>query len=76
VRVGTFYYPARLIQKVNKGWRVKLWRGNIFPTSAAFVGGGVYTIDLTDIIDSLWRNRGQRRTVWVSASYLPALDHY
>ena len=60
-----FYYPARLIQKVNEGWRVKLWRENIIPSSTGFVDGGIYTIDSTEIVDSLWRNREQRRAVRV-----------
>ena len=59
VQVGIFYYPAHLIQKVNEGWRVKFWRENIIPSSTGFVNSRIYTIDLTEIVDSLWQNQEQ-----------------
>ena len=76
VRVGTFHYPARLIQNLNGSWRIKLWRENVLPMSAEFVAGGIYTVALTEIVDSLWQNRAQRRIVRVCEYYSPTSNFH
>jgi len=44
--------------------------------SAEFLAGGTYTVALTEIVDSLWQNRAQRRRIRVCESYSPTSDFH
>ncbi|KAF8962433.1 hypothetical protein BDZ97DRAFT_1759284 [Flammula alnicola] len=63
-RVGEFWYPVRLIQKVNDGWRVQWWRENKFVMDDGPQKPGAFSIvNSTDIVDSLWNDRPGRRAI-------------
>lgn len=66
-RLGTFWYPVRLLKKLTKDerpvWRVRWWRRNQFvdaPTSNEAV------IPEADIVDELWNEPERRRSIRVS----------
>ena len=66
-RHGDFWYPVRLIQRVDEDWWVQWWRETYF-TSTSVVAGGVSLVESTDIVDSLWLNCASRRTIRVGTS--------
>jgi hypothetical protein len=59
-----------VVQKEAYGkWRVRWWRGNKFQTDSESAGiepGGIYTVELPDIVDSLWLLQTERRKIRVS----------
>ncbi|PPQ76027.1 hypothetical protein CVT24_006700 [Panaeolus cyanescens] len=71
-RVGSYFYPVRLIQKVQDGWYVRWWRGNEYPVGIRRPESDVSLVPNTDLLDSLWRDRYQRRQTqlgkWTHAS--------
>ncbi|KAF8956646.1 hypothetical protein BDZ97DRAFT_1925337 [Flammula alnicola] len=63
-RVGEFWYPVRLIQKVNDGWRVQWWRENKFIMDDGPQTPGAFSVvNSTEIVDSLWNDRPGRRAI-------------
>lgn len=76
VRDGTFWYPARLIQRlglrsngkkreVPTQWRVKWWRGCHFEDGSTYVPDGTSLVSEENIVDGLWKNREARRQIRV-----------
>lgn len=57
-----------MIQKVApEKWRVRWWRGCKFLLeSVGIEPGGLYTVDLPGIVDSLWLLQSERRKIRVS----------
>ena len=68
VRRGDFWYPVRVIQKEPSGkWRVRWWRGCKFTSGQDGVEPGeLSTVELPDIVDSLWLLQAERRKIRVS----------
>ncbi|PPQ86717.1 hypothetical protein CVT26_012769 [Gymnopilus dilepis] len=56
VWLGDFWYPARIIQKVEAGWIVKWWCGNEF-LDATISQEQLYLAKVPSIINSLWNQR-------------------
>ncbi|KAF8059494.1 hypothetical protein FPV67DRAFT_1426312, partial [Lyophyllum atratum] len=73
-RCGNFWYPARLIQREKEGneWRIRWWRGCKFETSG-IVPDTISTVPLSEIVDSLWMNRTERRKIRLG-KWMHALD--
>ncbi|KAG5636902.1 hypothetical protein H0H81_006464 [Sphagnurus paluster] len=61
---GDFWYPVRLIQKVEGDWRVQWWRGAHF-TLTIVVAGGISLVEPADIVDSVWLDCKNRRMIWL-----------
>ena len=66
-RVGEFWYPVRLIQKKGDLWIVRWWRG------CEFIKDGIQPQTVTmilssEIVDSLWLKRLERRQIRVSCA--------
>jgi hypothetical protein len=59
-----------VVQKVVTGkWRVRWWRGCKFKLQLDSTGiepGGLYTVELPGIVDSLWLLQAERRKIRVS----------
>jgi hypothetical protein len=73
-RVGEFWYPVRLIQWVKTGWRVQWWRENKFMSNEGPEKPGLFSVvDSANIVDSLWNDRSNRRTIRVSESFISLL---
>ena len=74
VHHGDFWYPVRVVQKEASGkWRVRWWRGCKFQheldsesAAAGIEPGGLYTVELPGIIDSLWLLQAERQKIRVS----------
>jgi hypothetical protein len=67
VRRWTYWYPVRLIQfdENQLVWTVRWWRGCKF-AEPGIEPDSTTTVNLDDIVDSLWMNRTQRRAIRVS----------
>ncbi|KAF9032059.1 hypothetical protein BJ165DRAFT_1358081 [Panaeolus papilionaceus] len=77
-RVGIYFYPVRLIQMVGDGWNVRWWRGNEYSSSVPGPPVETSFVSLTDLHDSLWRNRFERRQIrlgkWKHACEVPTSE--
>ncbi|KAG6904433.1 hypothetical protein DXG01_009991, partial [Tephrocybe rancida] len=76
-RHGDFWYPVRLIQATDKSqtsWTVRWWRGCLFATPG-LEPDSITTLEIRDIVDSLWMDRTARRQVrlgmWQHACNVP-----
>ncbi|KIJ89409.1 hypothetical protein K443DRAFT_126787, partial [Laccaria amethystina LaAM-08-1] len=58
-----FWYPVRLIQAVEHGWRVHWWRENQFLDKDEPAAGRFSVVNTKDIVDSLWNDRLARRAI-------------
>ncbi|EDR02673.1 uncharacterized protein LACBIDRAFT_332179 [Laccaria bicolor S238N-H82] len=58
-----FWYPVRLIQAVQHGWRVHWWRENQYLDKDEPAAGGFSVVNTKDIVDSLWNDRLARRVI-------------
>ena len=72
VHHGDFWYPVRVIQKEDSGkWRVRLWRGcQLIKSDSTGLGigpGELCTVELRNIVDSLWLLQAERRKIHVSS---------
>ncbi|KAF8996285.1 hypothetical protein BDZ89DRAFT_1171659 [Hymenopellis radicata] len=61
VKLGDFWYPARLIQVRRKKWTAKLWRHCYFPANSTCHPGDVIKIDEEYIRDECWNDQKSRR---------------
>lgn len=71
MKLGTYYYPGRLIfhDEKNGQWLIRLWRGCILETPGPMAGSNTL-VPVSDVVDCLWRDQQARRKVRVSTTYL------
>ncbi|KAF9548012.1 hypothetical protein CPC08DRAFT_591108, partial [Agrocybe pediades] len=61
-RSGSFWYPVRLIHCEGDSWRVRWWRG-CESSGTHIVPDSVTSVQLEDIVDSLWTDYKARREI-------------
>lgn len=81
VRDGTFWYPARIMQRIVNtniqqstkilntpiAWRVKWWRECRFVEGSSRAPNTVSTVPVADVVDGLWGKHEERRKIRVCA---------
>ncbi|KAG6912972.1 hypothetical protein DXG01_010715, partial [Tephrocybe rancida] len=74
IKHGKYWYPVRVIQHVENGWQVKVWRECRFE-EPGMVPGSFITVPFDCIIDSLWGKHAERRAIqlgiWTHACEIP-----
>ncbi|KAF9030656.1 hypothetical protein BJ165DRAFT_1358700 [Panaeolus papilionaceus] len=77
-RFGTYFYPVRLVQKLDSGWIVRWWRGNEYSPDVLHQAVEISFVLLTDLHDALWRDRFTRRKIrlgkWKHACDVPTSE--
>lgn len=63
---GDFWYPVKLIEYLKGGqqWRIRWWRGCKFQ-EPGYDPGSISDIPADIVVDSLWRNCRERRSIRV-----------
>ena len=69
VRLGDFWYPARLLQRehdhTQETWKVRLWRLCTYPQELDAPTSLDSMVPEADVVDELWDDKKMRRRIRV-----------